>query len=204
METAVSSQPKYRRLGALFSQPQTSQPRDTASGRTGAESGNHAADAHALDVEAAESKDLRALSHALEPAVLHVSSAEWRERFGRDAWDLVLRTILHKCGESCWKYNGNQDTEPGAKETLRKVVHPVANLEDMGSALRVDKSTVAFVEELTSFLKGVEKICRGDRTAALPAESKMHWDKRRQLAAQLLRNTVVRRRPSSVVFRRSS
>ena len=105
METAVSSQPKYRRLGALFSQPQTSQPRDTASGRTGAESANHAADAHALDVEAAESKDLRALSHALEPAVLHVSSAEWRERFGRDAWDLVLRTILHKCGESCWKYS---------------------------------------------------------------------------------------------------
>ena len=86
--------------------------------------------------------------------------------------------------------DGDQDTEPGTKETLRKVVHPVANLEDMGSALRVDKSTVAFVEELTSFLKGVEKICRGDRTAALPAESKMHWDKRRQLAAQLLRNTT--------------
>ncbi len=43
-----------------------------------------------------------------------VSPEEWRELFGQDAWKLVMRCILHACGQSCWKYS-----KPGMPPTCR-------------------------------------------------------------------------------------
>ena len=43
-----------------------------------------------------------------------VSSDEWRKLFSKDAWELVMRCILHACGLSCWKYS-----KPGLPPTCR-------------------------------------------------------------------------------------
>ena len=43
-----------------------------------------------------------------------VSSDEWRKLFSNDAWELVMRCILHACGLSCWKYS-----KPGLPPTCR-------------------------------------------------------------------------------------
>ena len=43
-----------------------------------------------------------------------LSAADWRRRYGEDAWNLCLRTILHACGVSCWKYS-----KPGMPPTCR-------------------------------------------------------------------------------------
>ena len=43
-----------------------------------------------------------------------MSPAEWKNHFAGDAWNLVMRSILHACGPSCWKYSA-----PGKPPTCR-------------------------------------------------------------------------------------
>ena len=42
------------------------------------------------------------------------SAAEWQGAFSKDAWRLVLRTVLRDCGQSCWQYS-----RPGLPPTCR-------------------------------------------------------------------------------------
>ena len=41
-------------------------------------------------------------------------AATWRRLYCQDAWNLVVRCILHACGQSCWKY-----TKAGRPPTCR-------------------------------------------------------------------------------------
>ena len=34
-----------------------------------------------------------------------LSASEWQRFFSNDAWNLVMRCILHSCGQPCWKYS---------------------------------------------------------------------------------------------------
>ena len=46
-------------------------------------------------------------------------ASEWQRFFSNDAWNLVMRCILHSCGQSCWKYS-----KPGLPPTCRHGLQP--------------------------------------------------------------------------------
>ena len=58
-----------------------------------------------------------AICQTVDSSSVSVSSsspAEWRKSFCKDARELVMRCVLHACGESCWKYS-----KPGMPPTCR-------------------------------------------------------------------------------------
>ena len=63
-----------------------------------------------------------------EPQVVQTLPApEWQRFFSNDAWNLVMRCILHSCGQSCWKY-----TKPGLPPTRRHGMFHVVFFEELG------------------------------------------------------------------------
>ena len=47
-------------------------------------------------------------------------AATWRRLYCQDAWKLVIRCMLHACGQSCWKYS-----KPGLPPTCRHGMYHV-------------------------------------------------------------------------------
>jgi len=76
-----------------------------------------------LPAPAALSSSGQAVDQVELQLVQALSPEESRKRFGQDAWNFVLRCILHACGNSYWKYS-----KPGVPPHLQSRVFPYSHV----------------------------------------------------------------------------